>query len=163
MRMGHELWAQMAGAWAYNAFSPFFIEENIGIPFESLVIGQMATLSGRIGKCEVLYFARATGDWNKAHMSPEGAAPFKKPIAHGLLVAGMFSKLIADKLPGPGSIYVSQTLNFLAPVYIGEVAIAIIEVVKLDPKKKRVTFKTEVYNTINALVLEGEAVVLAPN
>jgi acyl dehydratase len=88
--------------------------------------------------------------------------PFKKRIAHGALSGALISAVLGMTMPGPGTIYLSQTLNFKAPVYIGEEITAKLEVTAYRADKRITTLKTEVYNQDNKLVLEGEAVVIAP-
>ncbi len=108
-------------------------------------------------------FSSVSGDINPIHLDEEYAklTKFKRRIAPGLQVASYISALIANELPGPGSIYMEQSLKFLRPVYIDdvvEVKITVIEVFNVN----KVRLKTEVFNADNQLVLEGEALVKAP-
>ena len=108
-------------------------------------------------------FSSVSGDINPIHLDEEYAklTKFKRRIAPGLQVASYISALIANELPGPGSIYMEQSLKFLRPVYIDdvvEVKITDIEVFNVN----KVRLKTEVFNADNQLVLEGEALVKAP-
>ena len=107
---------------------------------------------------------RFSGDHNPVHLDEAYAAKtrFGHPIAHGMLVAGLISAVLGTELPGPGSIYLSQTLHFRAPVYIGDQVTATVEVVAIRPDKPIVTMKTVCTNQSGQIVLEGEAVLLLP-
>ncbi len=131
--------------------------------FEDLRVGLTEAYSKTVKSSDVVGFAELTGDRNPIHLSEHFAAktPFKGRIAHGLYTASLISAVIGTRLPGPGAIYVSQTLRFLAPVKIGDTVDAIVEVAELiAPKQRaRLTCKCKVGDTI---VLEGEAVVKVP-
>ena len=98
----------------FNKLHGFFIED--------LKVGQEAILSKTITEADIANFSGVTGDNNPVHVSDDFASKtiFKKRVAHGFFTASLISTLIATKLPGPGSIYISQTLKFLAPAYIGD-------------------------------------------
>ncbi len=130
----------------------------------TLEIGQKATRTKTISAEEVETFARITGDNNPVHLDEAYAATtqFGKRIAHGMLTAGLISALLANDLPGPGSIYLSQTLSFKAPVYLGETITATVEVTAYRAARRIATLKTTCHNQDGKLVIEGEAVVLAP-
>src|SRR5262245_39491123 len=112
---------------------------------------------------DVVGFAEITGDRNPIHLSEHFAAktPFRGRIAHGLYTASLISAVIGTRLPGPGAIYISQTLKFLAPVKIGDTVDATVEVIELIEAKQRarLTCRCKVGATV---VLEGEAVVKIP-
>jgi 3-hydroxybutyryl-CoA dehydratase len=131
--------------------------------FEDLRVGLTEAYSKTVKSSDVVGFAELTGDRNPIHLSEHFAAktPFKGRIAHGLYTASLISAVIGTRLPGPGAIYISQTLKFLAPVKIGDTVDAIVEVAELiAPKQRaRLTCKCKVGDTI---VLEGEAVVKVP-
>ncbi len=131
--------------------------------FEDMSVGMTATYSKTVKSSDVVGFAEITGDRNPIHLSEHFAAntPFKGRIAHGLYTASLISAVIGTQLPGPGAIYVSQTLRFLAPVKIGDTIDAIVEVAELSDKRQRATLscKCSVGSTV---VLEGEAVVKVP-
>jgi len=131
--------------------------------FEDLSVGMTETYSKTVRSSDVVGFAEITGDRNPIHLSEHFAAktPFKGRIAHGLYTASLISAVIGTRLPGPGAIYVSQTLKFLAPVKIGDTVEAIVEVVELIPQRQRARLlcKCRVGNTV---ALEGEAVVNIP-
>jgi 3-hydroxybutyryl-CoA dehydratase len=131
--------------------------------FEDLSVGMTETYSKTVKSSDVVGFAEITGDRNPIHLSEHFAAktPFKGRIAHGLYTASLISAVIGTRLPGPGAIYISQTLKFLAPVKIGDTVDATVEVVELiEPKQRaRLSCRCKVGNTV---VLEGEAVVKIP-
>jgi 3-hydroxybutyryl-CoA dehydratase len=111
---------------------------------------------------DLLAFATVTGDFNPLHVDATAAAagPFGEPIAHGMLTASLISKVLGTELPGSNTIYLSQSLRFLAPVRVGERVTASVEVTAID--KRRVTLRT-VCTVGGKPVLEGEAVVLVPD
>jgi len=124
-------------------------------------VGMRATLERTITEEDIVRFAEITGDRNPVHLDAAWAAhsPFGKRIAHGLLTASLIGGILGNQLPGPGAIYLSQTLRFLAPVYIGDTVTASVEVIALRAEKRIVTLRTECVNQQGALVLTGEAVV----
>jgi len=133
--------------------------------FDEITIGQSASFSRTIGEREILLFAAASGDVNPIHLDPAYAAgtPFGEPIAHGILSAGLISAAIALRLPGPGAIYVGQTLRFLRPVKAGDHLTATVEVKAKREDKKFVTLDCQVVNQHGKPVLVGEAEILAPS
>lgn len=131
--------------------------------FEDLSMGMAETYSKTVKSSDVVGFAEITGDRNPVHLSEHFAAktPFKGRIAHGLYTASLISAVIGTRLPGPGAIYVSQTLQFLAPVKIGDTVDATVEVVELNEERRRARLHCQC--TIGeTVVLEGEAVVKVP-
>src|SRR5215470_10549368 len=131
--------------------------------FEDMRVGMTESYSKIVKASDVVGFAEITGDRNPIHLSEHFAAktPFKGRIAHGLYTAGLISAVIGTRLPGPGAIYISQTLRFLAPVKIGdtvEAAVKIVELIK-DRQRARLACRCKVGDTV---VLEGEAVVKIP-
>ncbi len=131
--------------------------------FEDLSLGLAETYAKEVKSSDVIGFAEITGDRNPIHLSEHFAArtPFKGRIAHGLYTAGLISAVIGTRLPGPGAIYVSQTLRFLAPVKIGDTVVASVEVVALDEQRRRAELKC-LCKVGETAVLEGEAVVKVP-
>jgi 3-hydroxybutyryl-CoA dehydratase len=107
-------------------------------------------------------FAEFTGDNNPIHFDEEYARQtrFGRPIAHGILVAGLISAAIGTKLPGPGTIYLHQEMDFRRPVYPGDTVTAMVEVIHIRSDKPIVTLATRCHNQDNQVVLEGKAVVL---
>ena len=126
-------------------------------------VGQSAELKKVFTEEEILRFAEITGDRNPIHISEEFASQtrFGERIAHGILTAGLISAVIGMKLPGPGCMYVSQTLAFLAPVKIGDEITARAEVVEVI-SGKRLKLRTLCINQREEVVLEGEAIIVPP-
>lgn len=132
--------------------------------FEDLAPGHKASTGKTITEADILMFAAVSTDTNPVHLDAEAAAGsmFKQRVAHGMLSAGLISAVLGTKLPGPGTIYLSQTLRFRAPVKIGDTVTATVEVTELDPEKKRATLRT-VCTVGGKPVIEGEAVVIPPS
>lgn len=135
-----------------------------GKTIDELKLGQSAQFSKTISESDVYLYAGITGDFNPAHINQAYAenTAFKTRIAHGMLTAGFISNLLGTQLPGPGSIYLQQTLNFKAPVVIGDTITATVEVVDIIKGKKRVRLKTVCTNQDGVVVLDGEAFVSPP-
>lgn len=127
-------------------------------------IGDSAQLSKTIKDEDIRIFAEVTGDKNPLHLDDEFASKtiFKRRIAHGILTAGLISSVIGNRLPGNGTIYLSQTLNFLAPVYVGDEITAKVEVLQVLKEGKRLRLKTQVINQNGTVVVDGEALVIPP-
>jgi len=134
-----------------------------GAFLEDLEVGQSAALTRTVAASDLEAFAAVTGDDNPLHLDEAYAAttPFKSRIAHGMLSAGYISAVLGTKLPGPGAVYVSQTLSFRRPVRIGDEVTATAAVAAIDAAKGRVTFATEA-RVAGKVVVEGEAVVAVP-
>ena len=124
--------------------------------------GSTAQRSKTITKDDIQRFADLTGDHNPVHLDEQfaGTTRFKRPIAHGMLVASQVSSVLANELPGPGSIYLSQTLKFIAPVYPGDTVTATVTVIALREDKPVLTLETICTNQLGQRVVSGEAVVL---
>ena len=136
----------------------------IGKTIEELSVGQSARFSKTITETDIYLYAGISGDFNPAHVNEEFAQGtfFKTRIAHGMLSAGLISAVIGTLLPGPGSIYMRQTLNFLAPVKVGDTVTAVAEVEEIIADKKRVRLKTTCVNQEGTTVIDGEALVSPP-
>lgn len=130
----------------------------------SLAIGATASRSKTITGQDIEHFAAASGDHNPLHLDEAFAATtvFKSRIAHGLLTASLISAVLANDLPGQGTIYLSQTLKFKAPVFLGDTITARVEVTDYRERKRIATLRTTCTNQDGSLVLEGEALVIAP-
>ena len=129
--------------------------------FEDLSLGMEASVAKKITGQDIAAFAELSGDVNPVHLSDDFAAAtiFKKRIAHGFLTGSLFSTVLGTKLPGPGCIYLSQSMKFKAPVYIGDEVVATLRVTGLDAEKGRATFACDA--AVNGkTVLEGEAVIM---
>lgn len=111
---------------------------------------------------DVVAFANVTGDNNPVHLDESYAAStmFKKPIMHGMLGATVFSKVFGTMFPGEGTIYLSQSLTFLKPMYVNENYKALFSVKELMLEKNRALFSTEIFNSDGKLVMTGEALVM---
>lgn len=129
--------------------------------YDELAVGQSAEFSRTISDADVMSFAAVTGDFNPVHVDEEAAAKsrFGGRIAHGMLSAGLISAAIANRMPGPGSIYLGQTLRFTRPVRIGDTVTVLVTVTELLPKN-RVKLSTVCRNQNGETVLDGEATVL---
>jgi 3-hydroxybutyryl-CoA dehydratase len=136
----------------------------IGKTFDQLTIGDSDQFSKTVTDADIYLFAGVTGDLNPAHIDEAYAQGtfFKTRIAHGMLSAGFVSAVIGTRLPGPGTVYLRQTLDFLAPVRIGDTITATVEVVEKMDDKKRVRLKTTCTNQEGTRVLAGEAMVSPP-
>ena len=132
--------------------------------FEDLSIGMTETLSKTVSSRDVVGFAELTGDRNPIHLSEHFAAKtaFGGRIAHGLYTAGLISAVLGTRRPGPGAIYVSQTLNFRAPVRIGDTVEVSVTVAELIPERERVRL-TCTCRVGDQVVLDGEAHVKVPS
>ncbi len=136
----------------------------IGKTIEELKVGDSAKFSKTVSESDVYLFAGVTGDLNPAHVSEEFAKDtfFKTRIAHGMLSASFISTVIGTMLPGPGSVYMRQDANFLAPVKFGDTITAVVEVAEIITDKKRVRLKTYCINQEKTIVVDGEALVSPP-
>ena len=131
--------------------------------FEDLQLGLEASYAREVTDADIVAFADVTGDRNPVHLDAVYAAntPFKTPISHGMLTAGYISAVFGMHLPGPGAIYVSQTLNFRAPVRHGDEVVASVRIVDLIPAKRRARFEC-ICRVGDKIVLEGEAILMVP-
>ena len=132
-----------------------------GYAFEDLAVGQTASFSKTITEADILMFAAVSGDTNPVHIDAEAAAAsmFKERIAHGMLSASLISTVLGTRLPGPGTVYLGQSLKFRAPVKIGETVTATVKVTALDPARRRATLET-LCTVKGKPVVEGEANVM---
>ena len=132
-----------------------------GFFIEDLKVGQNAEITRKITEKDINDFAVLTGDNNPVHTNDEFAKKtiFKQKVAHGFITASLISTVIATKLPGPGSIYLSQNLKFLGPVFINDEVMVRITVESVDNEKKRVRLVTECFKS-EKKVISGEAIVL---
>jgi len=127
-----------------------------------LEIGDKATYRRTVTDADIALFAGATGDTNPYHFDDVYASKgrFKKRIAHGMIPTGYLSTVLGTIMPGPGSIYLSQTLKFRNPVFIGDTITAVVEVTAIKEDKPIVTLATSCINQDGKTVVEGEAVML---
>ena len=131
--------------------------------FEDLELGMEASFQKSVTEADIQAFADVSGDKNPVHLDEvyAGKTMFKGRIAHGMLSASYISAAFGMEMPGPGAIYISQTLNFKAPVRIGDVVIAKVKVVELLAPKRRARFECQCL-VAGKPVLEGEAVLMVP-
>jgi 3-hydroxybutyryl-CoA dehydratase len=131
-----------------------------GHDIEDLQVGMQASFTKTITDADIVMFVGVSGDNNAVHIDDEFAAttPFKGRIAHGILTAGIISAAIANRLPGPGVIYMGQNLRFKAPVRPGDTVRATVTVKEIDLAKKRVTLAT-VCTVRDTVVIDGDALV----
>ena len=136
----------------------------IGRTFDQLEIGDSSEFSKTISEADVYLYAGISGDLNPAHINEVYAQGtfFKNRIAHGMLTAGFISAVIGMQLPGPGTIYMGQSLEFLAPVRIGDTVTARVEVLEKIDDKKRVRLETICINQDGTKLISGQAMVSPP-
>lgn len=135
-----------------------------GLTIDQLQLGQQASFTKTISESDVYLYAGITGDLNPAHTNEEYAkgTPFGGRIAHGMLSGGLVSAVIGMQLPGCGTIYMSQSLKFMAPVRIGDTVTATVTVTALDAVKNRVTLDTVCTDTEGRILISGEALAMPP-
>jgi 3-hydroxybutyryl-CoA dehydratase len=129
-----------------------------GYTFDEMRIGMSESMSRIVTEADISDFARVSGDTNPVHLDEEyaKATMFGGCVAHGLLTASIISAVLGTKLPGPGCVYISQTLTFLGPVRVGDCVTATVTVTELMPEKKRVRLATSCH-VGDRLVIDGEA------
>lgn len=134
-----------------------------GLYLEDLKVGQSAMFGRTVSDADIVAFAGVSGDTNPIHLHDGFARTtrFGQRIAHGMLSGSYISTVIGTKLPGPGAVYVSQTMNFKAPVIIGDTVTAVATITAIDEQRRRVTLRTQCLNG-EKVVIDGEAVVLVP-
>ncbi len=144
--------------------APSPIEELSGFFFEDLEVGMTAAYARTIGPADLVMFAGMSGDTNPMHLNEEYAQQtmFAGTIAHGMLCSSFISTVVGTRLPGPGCVYVSQTLKFKAPVRPGDTVTARATVTKLIPEKSRAVLET-ICTVGEKVVISGEAEVLVPH
>ena len=130
-----------------------------GLTIRELAVGQKASVAKTLTESDVYLFAGVTGDLNPLHVNAEYArgTRFRRRIAHGMLTASLISTVQATQLPGPGNLYIRQTLEFRAPVFFGDTITASVEVIAVDVERNRVRLRTECHNQDGVLVLTGES------
>lgn len=132
-----------------------------GLYLEDLTVGMTAVFGKTITDADILMFAGVSGDTNPVHLNEEFACgtAFQGRIAHGMLTASLISTVIGTKLPGPGCVYVSQTMRFLAPVRAGDTVRAVVTVLDINNERRRLTMET-ICMVEDKRVVEGEAVIM---
>ena len=134
-----------------------------GLFLEDLKVGQSAMFGRTVTEADIAAFAGVSGDTNPIHLHDAFARTtrFGQRIAHGMLSGSFISAVIGTKLPGPGSVYISQTMEFKAAVLIGETITAVATITAIDERRRRVTLKTQCLNG-DKVVIDGEALILVP-
>ncbi|MGD8191238.1 MaoC family dehydratase [Brevibacillus ginsengisoli] len=132
------------------------------LTYEDIKLGDQATFSKTIAEIDIYQFAGITGDFNPMHVDAEYAKKtiFGERIAHGMLTASFISTVLGMKLPGPNTIYLSQSSRFLAPVKIGDTVKVIVEVIEKIDAKRQIRLRTTIVNQSDTLVVDGEALVM---
>jgi acyl dehydratase len=132
--------------------------------FDEIAIGDQASLQRTLTTADIQLFAALSGDANPTHLDAEFAAstPFRDVVAHGMWAASLISAVLGTRLPGPGTTYLSQTLEFLAPVHVGDMLTVTVRVTARDENERRVTLDCQCVNAAGAVVTAGVAVVRAP-
>jgi 3-hydroxybutyryl-CoA dehydratase len=136
----------------------------IGLSIDAIQIGDHAAITRQVSDGDIADFVDAVGDYNPVHSDADYAAGtvFKEPIAPGIWTAGLISAVIGTRLPGPGAIYLSQSLKFLKPVRFGDTITARVEVLETNPEKNRMRLRTVCTNQHGEEVLTGDALVMPP-
>jgi 3-hydroxybutyryl-CoA dehydratase len=136
----------------------------VGYALEDLSVGMTASFEHVVSEADVIQFADISGDHNPVHLDEAYAKTtrFKGRIVHGILSASFLSTTIASRLPGPGTIYLTQNLSFRAPVRIGDKVEARVTVTEIIPEKARVVLKT-VCRVGDTVVIDGDALVMVPS
>ncbi len=132
------------------------------LQYSDLKIGQTAEYKRTITEKDIEKFADVSGDHNPIHLDENYATKtfFKGRIAHGMLSVSFISTVLAQELPGPGSIYLKQEIDFRKPVRIGDTITAKVKIIYKDDEKERITLRTTCVNQHNELVVDGKALVM---
>ena len=140
------------------------LRDNEGHCIEDLSVGMTASFAKTVTEADIVLFAGISGDTNPVHLNQEYASGtmFQGRIAHGMLSVSFISAVLGTKLPGPGAIYMGQTLRFKAPVRAGDTVTARATVTELFPEKRRAVVRT-VCTVGETVVIEGEAMLMVPS
>ncbi len=138
------------------------MSESASLSLDDLTPGRSARFSKTLTESDVVLFAGITGDLNPVHVDEVAAraSRFGGRVAHGMLTASLISTVLGMKLPGPGAVYLGQTLRFTAPVRIGDTVTATATVASVDRERRRVRLETICTNQAGEVVVKGEAEVL---
>ncbi len=139
-------------------------KEILGKSIDELKVGDKAYFTKTISETDIYQFSAVTGDFNPAHVNEAYAEGtfFKKRIAHGMLTLSLVSNILGTQLPGPGTIFVSQSVQFQAPVYIQDTIEAVVEIAEINAEKNRVIFKAWCINQDDKQVLVADGMVMPP-
>lgn len=135
------------------------------MPYDELEIGSSATYSKTLTEEDLILFAKVSGDYNPVHLDEEFAkgSMFKERIGHGMWTGAVVSATLATVIPGPGTIYLSQNIQFKRPVKLNDEITATLTVTDKKDKNKQVTLDCKVENQKGVIVAVGEAIVIAPS
>ncbi|SFQ95476.1 MaoC family dehydratase [Desulfoscipio geothermicus] len=130
--------------------------------YDSIKVGDKASFTKTITETDITLYGAVSGDFNPVHFNSVYAEKtmFKNRIAHGMLTAGLISAILGMQLPGPGTIYLSQSLSFRSPVFIGDTITAQVEVLEKEDEKKQIKLSTVCKNQNDKKVIVGEAIVM---
>lgn len=139
-------------------------QEIIGKTIDEISLGEKAYFSKTMSETDIYQFSAVTGDFNPAHVNEVYAENtfFKKRIAHGMLTLSLVSNILGTQLPGPGTIFVSESVQFKAPVYINDTIEAVVEITEKQPEKNRVFFEAYCINQNDQVVLTAQGEVMPP-
>lgn len=139
------------------------MDDRHGYYFDDLSVGMTRVFSKTITEADLLMFAGVSGDTNPLHLDEDFASRtmFEGRIAHGMLTGSLISTVLGTRLPGPGAVYISQQLRFLAPVRLGDTVIARAEVGEINPERRRVRMLTTCW-VGETKVVDGEALLMVP-
>lgn len=136
----------------------------LGKSIDELAVGDKAWFAKTISETDIYQFAAVTGDFNPAHVNEAYAENtfFKNRISHGMLTVSLVSNILGTQLPGPGTIFVSESVEFMAPVYIHDTIEAVVEIVEINKEKNRCKFEAYCINQHDKKVLRAEGVIMPP-
>ncbi len=131
--------------------------------FDEITVGMSGELSKTVTEADVIAFADVTGDKNPIHLDADYAATsiFGQRVCHGMLAAGFISAVFGSHFPGPGWVYINQSLQFKAPVFLNDTATAVVTATKLIPKKQMIDFDT-VVSVGDKVIVNGTATLMSP-
>jgi acyl dehydratase len=140
------------------------MSQLVATGFSELAVGQQVQFERCLSAEIIQLFAAVSGDVNPVHLDADYAAstPFGEPIGHGMWLGALVSAAIATRLPGPGSIYRTQQLQFKQPIKVGDTAVVTLTVSELKPRMRLVVLDCQVHNQAGTLLARGEAEVIAP-
>ncbi|MFT6277159.1 MAG: acyl dehydratase [Halioglobus sp.] len=159
LNIGYHLHSRTVG------FGELFVPQLCNYTYDEIQLGQTARYSKTLELSDIQLFAFVSGDVNPVHLDEDFASttPFKQRIAHGMLTGALISAALAIELPGPGTIYLGQSLRFRLPVMIGDTVTVHLEVTEKRDKRRMVTLECKAFNQHEKLVATGTAEVMAPS
>ena len=159
-RAFHDFTLKPAGDFFHSWIPQYYESSRPAVPLLELQVGQSHSVTWNVSKLEVIRFACAVGDFNKAHTI--GSSLFKnKPVAHGMLVASVWSRIFGTEFPGDGTIYLEQSIKWLKPVYVGETIVGAVTITDINAEKGTIAFATTVHLEDGKLAVTGESISLS--